>query len=57
MLREDGNGDGENERANAREGVWSADREAKIAANQKKKEEVGQAYGATAAAYKAANAK
>jgi hypothetical protein len=35
----------------------NADREAKIAANQKKKEEVGQAYGATAAAYKAANAK
>ena len=33
------------------------DREDKIAANQKKKEEVGQAYGATAAAYKAANAK
>ncbi len=33
------------------------EREDKIAANQKKKEEVGQAYGATAAAYKAANAK
>jgi hypothetical protein len=33
------------------------EREDKIAANQKKKEQVGQAYGATAAAYKAANAK
>lgn len=31
------------------------ERQAKITANQKKKEEVGQAYGATAAAYKAAN--
>jgi hypothetical protein len=31
------------------------DREAKITANQKKKEEVGKAYGATAAAYKQAN--
>jgi hypothetical protein len=35
----------------------NADREAKISANQKKKEDVGKAYGATAAAYKAANAK
>ena len=35
----------------------NSEREAKITANQKKKEEVGQAYGATAAAYKAANAK
>jgi hypothetical protein len=34
----------------------NADREAKITANQKKKEDVGKAYGATAAAYKAANA-
>jgi len=33
----------------------NSDREAKITANQKKKEQVGQAYGATAAAYKAAN--
>jgi hypothetical protein len=35
----------------------NSDREAKIEANQKKKEDVGKAYGATAAAYKAANAK
>ena len=35
----------------------NSDREAKITANQKKKEDVGKAYGATAAAYKAANAK
>jgi len=33
----------------------NSEREAKITANQKKKEEVGKAYGATAAAYKAAN--
>ena len=33
----------------------NSEREAKITANQKKKEVVGQAYGATAAAYKAAN--
>jgi hypothetical protein len=33
------------------------EREDKITANQKKKEDVGKAYGATAAAYKAANAK
>ena len=33
----------------------NSEREAKITANQKKKEQVGQAYGATAAAYKAAN--
>ena len=33
----------------------NSEREAKISANQKKKEEVGKAYGATAAAYKAAN--
>ena len=33
----------------------NADREAKITANQKKKEEVGKAYGTTAAAYKQAN--
>ena len=33
------------------------EREDKISANQKKKEDVGKAYGATAAAYKAANAK
>jgi hypothetical protein len=33
----------------------NSEREAKITANQKKKEEVGLAYGATAAAYKAAN--
>ena len=33
----------------------NAEREAKIAANQKKKEEVGLAYGATAAAFKQAN--
>ena len=32
-----------------------AERQAKISANQKKKEEVGLAYGATAAAYRAAN--
>jgi hypothetical protein len=31
------------------------ERQAKILANQKKKEEVGKAYGATAAAYKQAN--
>jgi hypothetical protein len=31
------------------------DREAKITANQKRKEDVGKAYGATAAAYKQAN--
>src|SRR4029450_9976666 len=33
----------------------NSDREAKIAANQKKKEELGQAYGATAAAYRQAH--
>ena len=33
------------------------EREDKIAANQKKKEDVGKAYGASAAAFKAANAK
>ena len=33
----------------------NTDREAKITANQKKKEDVGKAYGATAAAYKQAN--
>ena len=33
----------------------NSEREAKITANQKKKEEVGKAYGATAAAFKAAN--
>ena len=33
----------------------NSEREAKISANQKKKEEVGLAYGTTAAAYKAAN--
>lgn len=33
----------------------NADREAKITANQKKKEEVGKAYGAAAAAFKQAN--
>jgi hypothetical protein len=33
------------------------EREDKITANQKKKEDVGKAYGATAAAYKAAQAK
>ena len=33
----------------------NTEREAKITANQKKKEEVGKAYGATAAAYKQAN--
>ena len=33
----------------------NADREAKIAANQKKKEELGTAYGATAAAYRQAH--
>ena len=33
----------------------NADREKKITDNQKKKEDVGKAYGATAAAYKAAN--
>ena len=35
----------------------NAEREAKITANQKKKEDVGKAYGATAAAYKQAQAK
>jgi len=33
----------------------NSEREAKISANQKKKEEVGKAYGATAAAFKQAN--